>query len=79
MTAKTVNHIVAMLMQDIDEKHACLLVIADEIELALESGNRDELKSIKAVERRVRAALCESEEALDDIITLLTSDTNERG
>ena len=79
MTAKTINHIVTMLMQDIDEKRACLRMIAGELDQALTFGDRDEVKNIKSVERRVRAALCEDEEALDEIIVVLVSEDNERG
>lgn len=74
MKAKTVSHIVTMLMEDIDEKRACLRMIAGELDQALASGNRDEVKNIKSVERRVRAALREDEEALDDIIAVLTEE-----
>lgn len=74
MKAKTVGHIVTMLMEDIGEKRACLRMIAGELEQALDDGNRDEVKSIKSVERRVRAALREDEEALDDIIAVLTEE-----
>ena len=71
MTEKTVRHIVTMLMRDIDEKRACLRMISGEIDQALTCGDRDEVKNIKAVERRVRAALREEEEALDEIIAVL--------
>ena len=74
MKAKTVSHIVTMLMEDIDEKRACLRMIAGELDQALGSGNRDEVKNIKSIERRVRAALREDEEALDDIIAVLTEE-----
>jgi hypothetical protein len=74
MKAKTISHIVTMLMEDIDEKRACLRMIAGELDQALDSGNRDEVKNIKSVERRVRAALREDEEALDDIIAVLTEE-----
>ena len=74
MTAKTINHIVTMLMQDIDEKRACLRMISGELDQALTCGNCDEVKSIKSVERRVRAALREDEEALDEIIAVLTAE-----
>ena len=74
MKEKTVSHIVTMLMENIGEKRACLRMIAGELEQALDDGNRDEVKSIKSVERRVRAALREDEEALDDIIEVLTEE-----
>lgn len=74
MKAKTVSRIVVMLMEDIDEKRACLRMIAGELDQALANGNRDEVKNIKSVERRVRAALQEDEEALDDIIEVLTEE-----
>ena len=74
MKAKTISHIVTMLMEDIDEKRACLRMIAGELDQALASGNRDEVKNIKSVERRVRTALREDEEALDDIIAVLTEE-----
>ena len=74
MKAKTIDHIVTMLMEDIGEKRACLRMIAGELEQALDDGNRDEVKNIKSVERRVRAALREDEEALDDIIAVLTEE-----
>lgn len=79
MTAKTINHIVTMLMQDIDEKRACLRMIADELDQALTCGDCREVRSIKSVERRVRAALRENEEALDELIAVLTNENNERG
>ena len=74
MKAKTVGHIVTILMENIGEKRACLRMIAGELDQALASGNRDEVKNIKSVERRVRAALQEDEEALDDIIEVLTEE-----
>lgn len=74
MKAKTIDHIVTMLMEDIGEKRACLRMIAGELDQALANGNRDEVKNIKSVERRVRAALREDEEALDDIIEVLTEE-----
>lgn len=79
MTTKTINHIVVMLMQDIDEKRACLRMISGELDQALTCGDRDEVKNIKAVERRVRAALREDEEALDEMIKVLTDEDTREG
>ena len=70
MKEKTVSHIVTMLMEDIGEKRACLRMIAGELDWALATRNRDEVKNIKSIERRVRAALREDEEALDEIIAV---------
>lgn len=76
MTAKTKNHIMAMLMSDADERRACLRVLEDE---RRDATSTKELRDICAVIRRVRAALVQTEDALDEIVEVLTNEDNERG
>ena len=64
MTAKTKNHVMAMLMSDADERRACLRVLEDE---KAEATSMEELREINTVIRRVRAALLQTESALDDL------------
>lgn len=62
MTAKTKNHVMAMLMRDADERSTCLRVLERE---GIRSSR--EMHEIDAVIRRVRAALRQTESALDDL------------
>lgn len=71
MTAKTKNHIMAMLMSDVDERRACLRVLEDE---RRDATSTDELRDISAVIRRVRAALKQTEDALDEIVEVVTKE-----
>ena len=74
MTAKTKNHIMAMLMSDADEHRACIRVLEDD---RRNVTSTDELRDISAVIRRVRAALKQTEDALDEIVDIKITD--ERG
>lgn len=71
MTAKTKNHIMAMLMSDADEHRACIRVLEDD---RRNVASTDELRDISAVIRRVRAALKQTEDALDEIASVLTAE-----
>lgn len=81
MTTKTANHVFVMLMQDAEEKRACLKLIREEYEYAKTVGDTELMRSMKSVAKRLTAALRETEDALNDICGMvdMTAEYNERG
>ena len=71
MTAKTKNHIMAMLMSDADERRTRLRVLEDEL---WNVTSTDEMSGICSAIRRVRAALKQTEDALGEIAAVMTKE-----
>ena len=79
MTAKTANHIFAVLMSDADETSACLRAVHAEYEEAKESGDVDLMENMRKVESKLRRSLQATETALLEIEEIIDEIDDARG
>lgn len=79
MTRNSKQYLLALMISDIDDKHACLRALTDEFREARSAGQHSEAGDIASVINRMKNSLKAAEAAMEDLIGVETDEIIKKG